>query len=47
MKYLLVITCVLLFSGCQYFSYQKSCEDDPDQPSCAGMNTQEPAARHR
>ena len=40
MRYLFVVAFALLFSGCQYFGYQESCEDNPDQPSCAGMNTQ-------
>ncbi|QIH07604.1 MULTISPECIES: hypothetical protein [unclassified Pseudomonas] len=48
MKYLLVVLLFVLVSGCQYFSYQDSCEDDPDQASCAGLNTQQPAkSQHR
>jgi hypothetical protein len=43
MKYLLLAVFVLTCSGCQYFAYQESCEDNPDQASCAGMNTQQPA----
>ena len=33
----------VLCAGCKYFSYQEGCEDNPDQASCAGMNTQESA----
>ncbi|WP_177325519.1 hypothetical protein [Pseudomonas sp. PAMC 26793] len=46
MKLIIVIAVAVLCTGCQYFSYQDSCRDNPDQPSCAGMSSQE-ASIHR
>jgi len=43
MKFVLAIAFALFLSSCQYFSYQESCEDNPDQPSCPGLNTQQGA----
>lgn len=42
-KFVLIVVFTLC-SGCQYFGYQNSCSDDPDQPGYDGSHQ---AAGHR
>ncbi|WAH55518.1 hypothetical protein LZ023_04575 [Pseudomonas silvicola] len=41
MNKLIVIFVFTLCAGCQYFSYQDSCSDDPDQLGCDGSHQAE------